>query len=131
MARQSIATDKAPNAIGPYSQAIKVGTTVYLSGQIALDPATMELVEGGVADQASRVFDNLGAVAAAAGGSLADAVRLTIYLVDLNAFPMVNEIMERYFTQPYPARVTVGVSALPRGAALEIDAVLDLSATID
>lgn len=131
MARQSIATDKAPNAIGPYSQAIKVGTTVYLSGQIALDPATMELVEGGVADQASRVFDNLGAVAAAAGGSLADAVRLTIYLVDLNAFPMVNEIMERYFTQPYPARVTVGVSALPRGAAVEIDAVLDLTATLD
>ncbi len=131
MARQSIATDKAPSAIGPYSQAIKVGTTVYLSGQIPLEPATMELVEGGVAEQASRVFDNLGAVAAAAGGSLADAVRLTIYLVDLNAFPMVNEIMERYFAQPYPARVTVGVSALPRGAAVEIDAVLDLSATID
>ena len=131
MARQSIATDKAPSAIGPYSQAIKVGTTVYLSGQIALDPATMEIVEGGVAGQASRVFDNLGAVAAAAGGSLADAVRLTIYLVDLNAFPMVNEIMERYFTQPYPARVTVGVSALPRGAAVEIDAVLDLTATLD
>jgi len=126
MSKQIISTPAAPAAIGPYSQAVRAGNTVYLSGQIGLDPATMQLAEGFEA-QTRRVFDNLVAVAAAAGGSLADAVRLTIYLTDLASFPVVNEIMASYFAQPYPARATVGVAQLPRGALVEVDAVLVLS----
>jgi reactive intermediate/imine deaminase len=126
MTRQTIETPDAPRAIGPYSQAIRAGNTVYLSGQIALDPGTQKLIEGGVDEQAHRVFDNLKAVAQAAGGSLANAVRLTIYLTDLGDFARVNEIMAEYFQPPYPARATVGVAVLPRGARVEIDAVLVL-----
>ena len=125
MSRSIVSTPNAPAAIGPYSQAVKAGGTVYLSGQIGLDPATMTLVEGFEA-QTLRVFENLKAVAEAAGGSLADAVRVTIYLADLSNFGVVNELMTRYFAQPYPARATVGVAALPRGAQVEIDAVLVL-----
>ncbi len=126
MARHPLHTDSAPRAIGPYSQAIRAGDTVYLSGQIPLDPATMTLVEGGIEAQATRVFENLKAVAAAAGGTLDDAVRVTIFLTDLGQFGAVNEVMIRYFREPYPARVTVGVSALPRGVAIEVDAILYL-----
>jgi reactive intermediate/imine deaminase len=126
MSRQSIHSDAAPKAIGPYSQAIRAGDTVYLSGQIPLDPATMTIVEGGIEAQATRVFENLKAVAAAAGGTLDDAVRVTIFLTDLGQFAVVNEIMARYFREPYPARVTIGVASLPRGAAIEVDAVLHL-----
>ena len=126
MTRTIIATDRAPQAIGTYSQAVKVGTTVYMSGQIPLDPASMELVEGGIEDQIKRVFDNLSAVAEAAGGSLADVVKLNIFLTDLSCFPTVNEIMATYFTQPYPARAAVGVASLPKGAQVEMDAVLEL-----
>ncbi len=126
MTRTIIATDRAPQAIGTYSQAVKVGTTVYMSGQIPLDPATMELVEGGIEDQIKRVFDNLTAVAEAAGGSLADVAKLNIFLTDLSCFPTVNEIMATYFTQPYPARAAVGVASLPKGAQVEMDAVLEL-----
>jgi reactive intermediate/imine deaminase len=124
MSRQIISTDRAPQAIGPYSQAVRAGNTVYLSGQIPLDPATGELVGGGFEAEARRVFENLKAVAAAAGASLDDAVRVTIYLTDLGRFPVVNAIMAEYFTAPYPARATVGVAALPRGAAVEVDCVL-------
>lgn len=120
-----IATPKAPAAIGPYSQAIRAGDTVYLSGQIPLDPKTMQLVEGFDA-QVKRVFDNLAAVCEAAGGDFSRVVRLTIYLVDLAQFPRVNEIMASYFREPYPARVTIGVASLPRGAQVEIDAVMVL-----
>ena len=123
MPRQIIATDKAPAAIGTYVQAVKTGNTVYCSGQIGLDPAMMQLVEGFEA-QTVRVFDNLKAVAEAAGASLADAVKLTIYLTDLANFAKVNEIMARYFSEPYPARAAVGVKELPRGALVEADAVL-------
>jgi reactive intermediate/imine deaminase len=123
MPRQIIATDKAPAAIGTYVQAVKTGNTVYCSGQIGLDPTTMQLVEGFEA-QTVRVFDNLKAVAEAAGASLADAVKLTIYLTDLANFAKVNEIMARYFSEPYPARAAVGVKELPRGALVEADAVL-------
>ena len=126
MTRTIIATDRAPQAIGTYSQAVKVGTTVYMSGQIPLDPASMELVEGGIEDQIKRVFDNLNAVAEAAGGSLADVAKLNIFLTDLSCFPTVNEIMATYFTQPYPARAAVGVASLPKGAQVEMDAVLEL-----
>ncbi len=126
MRREVIHTDKAPAAIGTYSQAIKVGTTVYLSGQIPLVPETMELVEGGMAEQISRVFDNLSAVAQAAGGGLSDIVKLNIYLTDLAHFPLVNEVMARYFAEPYPARAAVGVAALPKGAVVEMDAVMEL-----
>lgn len=125
MSRSIVSTPSAPAAIGPYSQAVKAGDTVYLSGQIGLDPASMQLVEGFEA-QTLRVFENLKAVAEAAGGSLADAVRVTIYLTDLANFGVVNEIMTRYFAAPYPARATVGVAALPRGALVEVDAVLVL-----
>jgi reactive intermediate/imine deaminase len=121
--KQAIATPAAPAAIGPYSQAVRAGDTVYLSGQIPLDPATMQLVDGFEA-QVRRVFDNLAAVCAAAGGSFDRVVRVTIYLTDLATFPKVNEIMASYFREPYPARVTVGVASLPRGAAVEIDAIL-------
>ena len=126
MPRQIIATDRAPKAIGPYSQAVRAGDTVYLSGQIPLDPATGELVAGDFEAQARRVFDNLKAVAAAAGGSLDDAVRVTIYLVDLGRFPVVNTVMADYFSEPWPARVTIGVASLPKGAQVEVDCVLAL-----
>lgn len=119
-----IHTDRAPAAIGPYSQAIRSGDTFYLSGQIPLDPATMELVGGDIAAQISQVFDNLAAVCAAAGGSLADIVKLNIYLVDLAHFPVVNELMARRFAEPYPARAAIGVAALPRGAQVEMDAIM-------
>ena len=121
-----VATGHAPNAIGTYSQAIKAGNTVYLSGQIPLDPATGELVTGDIEAQVRRVFDNLRAVAHAAGGDLADAVKLTVYLTDLGHFQLVNKVMTEYFTAPYPARAAVGVAALPRGAVVEVDGVLVL-----
>ncbi|HFD92496.1 MAG TPA: RidA family protein [Gammaproteobacteria bacterium] len=126
MAREIIATDAAPAAIGTYSQAVKVDGTVYLSGQIPLDPASMEVVAGGIEAQITRVFDNLRAVARAAGGDLGDFVKLNVYLTDLSHFPQVNEIMARYFSQPYPARAAVEVAALPRGVAVEMDAVMHL-----
>ncbi|QDD90699.1 RidA family protein [Pseudomonas oryzihabitans] len=125
MSKQVIHTDKAPAAIGTYSQAIKVGDTVYLSGQIPLNPASMELVDGFEA-QVVQVFENLKAVAEAAGGSLADIVKLNIFLIDLAHFATVNEIMGRYFQQPYPARAAIGVAALPKGAQVEMDGVLVL-----
>ena len=121
-----VSTPDAPQAIGTYSQAIRAGDTVYLSGQIPLDPRTMELVTGGFEAQARRVFENLGAVAAAAGGTLANAVKLNIYLTDLGNFAELNRVMAEYFTAPYPARATLGVASLPRGAAVEVDAVLVL-----
>ena len=124
MAKEIIATDKAPAAIGTYSQAVKVDNTVYLSGQIPLDPATMEVVEGGIEVEIRRVFDNLTAVCEAAGGSLQDIVKLNIFLTDLSNFPTVNEIMATYFEQPYPARAAIGVAALPKGVGVEMDAVL-------
>jgi len=126
MVREIIHTDQAPAAIGTYSQAVKVGTTVYLSGQIPLDPATMQLVEGGMEVQIHRVFANLAAVAQAAGGSLADTVKLNVFLIDLGHFALVNQIMAEYFPQPYPARAAIGVAALPRGAQVEMDAILAL-----
>lgn len=126
MARQIIHTDKAPKAIGTYSQAVKVGTTVYMSGQIPLVPETMELVTGDMKAQIRRVFDNLKAVAEAAGGSLADVAKLNVFLTDLTNFPLVNEVMAEYFQQPYPARAAIGVAALPKGAAVEMDAVMEL-----
>ena len=124
--KQPIRTPAAPAAIGPYSQAIRSGDTVFLSGQIPLDPQTMQLVQGDVRAQIKQVFDNLSAVAAAAGGSLDDAVRLTVYLTDLAHFSLVNEIMAQYCTEPYPARVAIGVAQLPRGAAVEVDGILVL-----
>ena len=126
MSRQTIHTDRAPQAIGTYSQAVRVGETVYLSGQVPFDPATMQLVTGDFEVQVKRVFDNLSAVAEAAGGSLADAVKVTIFLTDLAFFPKVNEVMATYFSKPYPARSTVGVAQLPRGAQVEIECVLHL-----
>ena len=125
MARQIISTPNAPAAIGPYSQAVKAGNLVYLSGQIGLDPATMQMVDG-VEAQARQVFANLKAVSEAAGGSLGDAVKLTIYLTDLANFGVVNEIMKSCFVEPFPARATVGVRELPRGALVEADLVLVL-----
>ncbi len=123
MPKTAISTPHAPNAIGTYSQAVRCGGTIYLSGQIGLDPATMQLVEG-IEAQVKRVFDNLKAVAEAAGGSLGDAAKLTIYLTDLAHFARVNEAMAAYFTQPYPARAAIGVASLPRGALVEADAIL-------
>lgn len=125
MSRSIVSTPNAPAAIGTYSQAVRAGDTVYLSGQIGLDPATMQLVDGFEA-QTVRVFDNLKAVAEAAGASLGDAVKLNIYLTDLANFAKVNEIMARYFAEPYPARAAVGVKELPKGALVEADAVLVL-----
>lgn len=126
MAKTIINTDAAPQAIGTYSQAVKVDGTVYISGQIPLDPASMEVVEGGIEAEITRVFDNLKAVAAASGGSLADVVKLNIFLTDLSNFPTVNEIMAQYFAEPYPARAAIGVAALPKGVGVEMDAVLVL-----
>jgi len=126
VAREVISTDAAPKAIGTYSQAIKVGGTVYVSGQIPLDPATGELVGGDMETQVRRVFENLKAIAIAAGGSLADAAKLTVYLTDLGHFQLVNRVMAEYVPQPYPARAAVAVAALPRGAAVEIDCILEL-----
>lgn len=122
--RSVISTDKAPKAIGTYSQAVKVGDTVYLSGQIPLDPATMELVDGDMEAQIVRVFENLSAVCSAAGGSLANIAKLNIFLTDLGHFALVNEVMARYFEQPYPARAAIGVASLPKGAQVEMDAVM-------
>ena len=124
MAREIINTAAAPAAIGTYSQAVKVDDTVYLSGQIPLVPQTMQLVEGEMGAQIRQVFDNLQAVAAAAGGGLADIVKLNIYLTDLSHFPLVNEVMAAYFKEPYPARAVIGVASLPKGAAIEADAVM-------
>lgn len=126
MPRIPIQTDKAPAAIGTYSQAARSGSTVYLSGQIPLLPGTGEMVEGGIAAEIRQVFDNLGAVARAAGGSLDDIVKLNVYLTDLDNFPVVSEVMTDYFDAPYPARAVIGVAALPRGAAVEIDAIVEL-----
>jgi reactive intermediate/imine deaminase len=126
MTRQIISTDQAPRAIGTYSQAVRVGNTVYLSGQIPLVPETMELAEGDIDAQIRRVFENLKAVARAAGGDLGDLVKLNVFLTDLGHFPLVNHLMAEYFQEPYPARAAVGVAALPRGAAVEMDAVLVL-----
>ncbi|MBV8341091.1 MAG: RidA family protein [Gammaproteobacteria bacterium] len=126
MSRQIIHTERAPQAIGTYSQAVRVGDTVYLSGQVPFDPATMQLVTGDFAAQARRVFENLKAVAEAAGGSLAQAVKFTIFLTDLANFPTVNEIMALYCAKPYPARSTIGIAQLPRGALIEIECILHL-----
>jgi reactive intermediate/imine deaminase len=126
MPHQVVHTAQAPQAIGTYSQAIQAGNTVYLSGQIPLDPQTMKLVDGPIDRQVRQVLDNLSAVAKAAGGSLAAAVKVTVYLTDLGHFPVVNEVMAEYFRTPYPARATVGVAALPRGAMVEMDAILVL-----
>jgi reactive intermediate/imine deaminase len=125
MHKTIIATSGAPQAIGTYSQAVRVGDTVYLSGQIGLNPADMQLVDG-IESQIHQVFTNLKAVAEAAGGGLADLVKLNVYLTDLGDFAKVNEIMARYFSQPYPARAAVGVAALPRGALVEADGVMVL-----
>ena len=126
-AHQPIHSNEAPNAIGPYSQAVRAGDTVYLSGQIPLDPQTMELVEGDIGARARRVFDNLAAVMQEAGGSLSDIVKLTIYLVDLEQFGQVNEVMAEYFDAPFPSRATVAVAALPKGAPIEVEAVAHLA----
>ncbi|MEO8418701.1 MAG: RidA family protein [Methylophilaceae bacterium] len=125
MAKQIIHTDGAPQAIGTYSQAVKVNGAVYLSGQIGLDPGTMQMVEG-IEKQVHRVFKNLEAVAVAAGGSLTDVVKLNIFLTDLSNFALVNTIMAEYFTTPYPARAAVGVASLPRGALVEADGVMHI-----
>lgn len=126
MSREVIATDRAPQAIGTYSQAVKINTTVYLSGQIPLEPESMELVDGNMEAQIRRVFDNLAAVAAAAGGSLNEVVKLNVFLTDLTHFPLVNQVMAEYFEQPYPARAALGVAALPKGAAVEMDAIMEI-----
>ena len=124
MSREIIHTDKAPAAIGTYSQAVKLDGLVFLSGQIPLDPASMEIVEGGIEAQITRVFENLSAVCEAAGGSLNDIVKLSIFLTDLGNFPQVNTIMGQFFSEPYPARAAVEVSALPKGVDVEMDAIL-------
>jgi len=126
MPRTPISTPHAPQAIGTYSQAVRAGNTVYLSGQIPLDPATGELVAGDMEAQVRRVFENLKAVAVAAGGDLSHVVKLTVYLTDLAHFALVNRVMAEYFSQPYPARAALGVAALPKGAAVEMDAILAL-----
>tara|TARA_B110000116_G_scaffold111409_1_gene96654 strand:+ start:1519 stop:1899 length:381 start_codon:yes stop_codon:yes gene_type:complete len=124
MKKQIIHTSSAPAALGPYSQAVRVGDTIYISGQTPLDPSTMELVGGDIQAQARQVFENLSAIAKAAESELSHAVKLTIYLTDLNNFQSVNKVMRDYFEEPYPARVTVGVASLPKAAAVEIDATL-------
>ncbi len=124
MSKEIISTNNAPQAIGTYSQAVKSGDTVYLSGQIPLVPETMEMIEGNIELQIRRVFDNLQAVATAAGGDLANIVKLNVFLVDLGNFPVVNEVMAEYFSEPYPARAAIGVAALPKDAGVEMDAVM-------
>ena len=126
MTREVIQTEQAPAAIGTYSQAVRVGDLVFLSGQIPLDPETMEMVPGGVEEQTRQVFSNLDAVVAAAGGSLGDVVKLNVYLTDLTNFPVVNQVMGELFQEPYPARAAIGVSALPKGALVEVEGVLYL-----
>ncbi len=124
MTKKIISTSKAPQAIGTYSQAVKIGDTVYLSGQIPLVPETMELLDGEIREQIHQVFKNLSAVAEAAGGTLADVVKLNVFLTDLAHFPVVNEVMAEYFPEPYPARAAIGVAELPKGAGVEMDAVM-------
>ncbi len=126
MSRQIISTPNAPAAIGTYSQAVRVGNTVYISGQIPLEPATMQLVSGDIDAEIRRVLENLKAVAAAAGGTLDNAVKVTVFLTDLAHFGRVNELMTSYFQQPYPARAAVGVAALPKGARVEMECILEL-----
>jgi 2-iminobutanoate/2-iminopropanoate deaminase len=126
MPRSIIATANAPKAIGTYSQAVKVGSTVYCSGQIPLDPATAELVQGPMETQVRRVFENLKAIVVAAGGSFAQVTKVTVYILDFADFPALNKVMAEYFSEPYPARVTVAVAALPKGARVEIDCVVEL-----
>ena len=125
--RSIVTTAKAPQAIGTYSQAVKVGNTVYLSGQIPLVPESMALISDNISEQIQQVFENLTAVAEAAGGSLADVAKLNIFMTDLSHFPKVNEIMAQYFSEPYPARAAIGVASLPKGAQVEMDAILTLS----
>ena len=127
MPRSAIHSDAAPKAIGPYSQAVRAGNTLYLSGQIPLDPATGQVIDGDVSAQAVRVFENLKAVLAAAGAGFDDVVRVAIYMPDLGHFGAVNEVMARYFSEPYPARSTIGVAALPRGVAVEVDVIAVLA----
>ncbi len=124
MKRKIISTDKAPSAIGPYSQAVQVGDTVYVSGQIPLDPETMEFAQGDIRAHVERVFENLKAICEAAGGELQDVVKLNIYLTDLGNFGVVNEVMSTYFQEPYPARAAVGVDSLPKGAQVEMEAIM-------
>jgi reactive intermediate/imine deaminase len=126
MARTIISTPHAPAAIGTYSQAVRVGHTVYISGQVPIDPATQQLVTGDMEAEIRRVFTNLAAIATAAGGSLANAVRVTIYLTDLGHFALVNKVMAEFFSEPYPARAAVGVASLPKGATVEADCILEL-----
>lgn len=126
MTKTIIDTDKAPRAIGTYSQAVRINDTVYLSGQIPLIPETMEIIEGDISVQIRQVFDNLKAVIDAAGGDFFDIVKLNVFLTDLSHFPIVNEIMAEYFSQPYPARAVVGVAALPKGVSIEIDAIMNI-----
>ena len=127
MSKIIISTPDAPQAIGTYSQAVRVGDTVYLSGQIPLVPATMQMVEGDIAAQVRQVFENLSAVAQAAGGSLNDCVKVHVFLTDLVNFPVVNQVMAEFFTEPYPARAAIGVASLPRGAQVEVDAIMAVS----
>jgi reactive intermediate/imine deaminase len=126
MSKEPIHSDQAPAAIGPYSQAVRHGTLVFLSGQIPLDPETMELIGGGIDDQVRRVLDSLQVVCTAAGGSLQQILKINVYLTDLTHFPVVNSIMNEYFDAPFPARAAVGVAALPRGAEVEMEAVMGL-----
>ena len=126
MSKKTITTERAPRAIGTYSQAVRAGDTVYLSGQIPLHPKTMELIEGDIRAQAHQVFANLAAVADAAGGGLDDVVKLNVYLADIRDFPIINEVMSEYFSEPYPARAALGVAALPKGAGVEIEAIMHL-----
>lgn len=127
MSKQIVSTPNAPAAIGPYSQAVRAGNSIYLSGQIALDPASGALVSGGFEAEVRRAFENLSAVAGAAGGSLADCVKLTLFLTDLERFPVANEIMQEFFAAPFPARSTIGVASLPKGALFEVEAVMVLA----
>lgn len=126
MKKEIISTEKAPQAIGTYSQAVKVGTTVYISGQIPLIPETMELLEGSVEEQIHQVFKNLSAITDAAGGDFTNIVKLNIFLTDLSNFPTVNQVMAMYFSEPYPARAAIGVAELPKGSAVEMDAIMEL-----
>ena len=126
-AKTTISTDRAPQAIGAYSQAVRVGDSVYISGQIPLSPDTQEVISGSFRQQACQVFDNLSAIAEAAGGTLENVVKLTVYLVDLQNFPTVNEVMGEYFDEPYPARAAIGVASLPKGVGIEVEAIMALS----